>query len=449
MPVNSLHPNYSKAKSQWDRCRDAYEGGDAVKGKKTIYLPKLGGQDANGYNAYLLRSLFFGATQRTVEGVAGSIMRKDPTHDIPDKLKHLDEDTTFTGVGLPEFSKQVISELFITGRIGVLIDRMPIGDTRIFWSIYKAENIINWKMDNNILVYIVLEESYELEGEDKYTVEIKTQYRELLIEDGKYLQRIHRESAGVDKFTVQEIVPTQRGKALDYIPFVFGSPSGVEMSISKSPILDLADVNLSHYRSSADLEHGRHFTALPTIYCSGVSPKDLGDAIHIGSGSALVLPPPEAKAGIIEFTGKGLSTLTDALKEKEEQMAKLGARMLAPRLKTAETAETTRINASSEESVTISISKAGSDILTKALTISADWETIKGNSDIILNTDIIDAKMDPKTLTALLAVRQAGEISAESFTYNLKRGELLMPDDTIETERGRLSIEGPDYGDED
>lgn len=446
MPIDSVNEQYSANQYKWQRCRDANEGSDAVKGRTSVYLPKLSGQKDDQYKAYLLRALFFGATQRTVEGTTGAIMRKPPTYDLPPRLDYLQDNATSTGIAMTEFAKQIIKELFITGRIGVLVDRSKEEGGQLYWALYSAEAIINWREENGVLVLVVLEEDYEAPGSDKYETKIEKQYRELFLEDGVYKQRVHRKQDGKDAFLTEEYIPTRRGKPMSAIPFVFGSPSGASSGIAKPPILDLVDVNLSHYRSSADLEHGRHFTALPTIYCTGVKAKDLGDGIHIGSGQALILPPPEAKAGIIEFTGQGLGALKEAIEEKEGQMAKLGARMLAQRTKGVESSETARINASSEESVTISIANSGSAILNKALKISAEWEEAAGEFKITLNTDILDAKMDPHSLTALLAVRQAGEISAEAFTHNLQKGELLLPADDVDTERGRLELEGPGEG---
>lgn len=452
MPQNSTHPSYDARTEEWVRCRDCYAGNDRIKGKGGIYLPQLSGQSPEDYAAYKKRGLFYGATQRTVDGITGAIMRKEPSVDIPDGLKDLLEDITFTGISFREFAKKSISDLFQVARIGILVDRAPDGDTRPYFAFYRSEDIINWWEEGGDLIRVMLKEETMLpDPEDSYKWKVEDRYRELVLEEGKYVQRLWKKEDKSDKFIQEgeDIVPTETGKPLDWIPFVIITPEGITSSPPKPPILDLVEINLSHYRSSADLEHGRHFTALPTIWFSGVTNKDLGDSIHIGSGKAIVLPPPEAKAGILEFKGEGLGELKDALIEKENQMAKLGARLLEDQSRKVETAETARIHAAAEMSVAVSISQSASEGLTRALRFLVKWEgQDEKKTDVELNKDFIDAKLASSDLEALLRTRQAGEISGEAFTWNLLQGELLPPDSTIETERGKIALEGPKFEEE-
>lgn len=452
MPVDSVHPEYAARQEQWGRCNDCYAGTDAIKGAGTKYLSMLSKQTDDQYAAYKKRALFYGATGRTVEGIVGAIMRKDPVFELPGKLPDLEKDITFTGVALREFTKLLVKQQFLTARSGVLIDRRPTGDTRPYFSLYSAQNIINWREEAGELVLVVLQEtSYEPDAEDKYEWKKVERFRELKLEEGKYVQTVHtRQEKTQQDFTTDDITPVHAGKPLDHIPFVFISPEGLNLKIQKPPILDLVDVNLSHYMSSADLEHGRHFTALPTIYFTGVSKSDLGDAVHIGSGKAAVLPPPEARAGIIEFKGEGLGALENALNDKEAMMAKLGARLLEDQRKGVEAAETARIHAKGEMSVAMGITLSVSDGLQKAFQLMAKWE---GQSEdavkVDLNKDFIDVHLDPQTLTALIAARQAGEISQDTFLYNLQRGEMLPPDITIEDELDKLKLTAGTEGLED
>src|SRR5206468_661127 len=125
-----------------------------------------------------------------------------------------------------------------------------------------------------------------------------------------------------------------------FIPFTFVGATSLSPNVDKPPLLDLVEVNLSHYRSSADLEHGRHYTALPTPWVSGMRPDS---NLRIGAGVAWVLEDPTAKAGMLEFTGQGLQALEKALESKEKQMAVLGARLLEMQPRLQETAEAVRL----------------------------------------------------------------------------------------------------------
>jgi hypothetical protein len=65
---------------------------------------------------------------------------------------------------------------------------------------------------------------------------------------------------------LSEVYPLMNGKPLDFIPFTFLSTDDNTAEVDEPPLIDLVNVNLSHYRTCADLEHGAHFTGLPTPY---------------------------------------------------------------------------------------------------------------------------------------------------------------------------------------
>jgi hypothetical protein len=156
----------------------------------------------------------------------------------------------------------------------------------------------------------------------------------------------------------ETIYPTSQGRPLARIPFEFFGIRDNTPCVDKPPLLDLVEVNLSHYRTTADYEHGLHFTGLPTPVVTGFY-SDAQDAqLRIGSGTAWLLPDPTSKAFYLEFTGQGLSELREALRAKEAMMATLGARILAPERKVSETAQAAAIHQAGENSVLASIAQS-------------------------------------------------------------------------------------------
>jgi hypothetical protein len=51
MNIDARHKQYKKYAPQWQRCRDAAAGGDAVKERGEAYLSALSGQDTAEYAA--------------------------------------------------------------------------------------------------------------------------------------------------------------------------------------------------------------------------------------------------------------------------------------------------------------------------------------------------------------------------------------------------------------
>jgi hypothetical protein len=262
-----------------------------------------------------------------------------------------------------------------------------------------------------------------------------------LDDDGLYLVEIWQspEKSAAPKI-VNEFWPTRpNGQRLDYIPFQFFGPSSITPDVERPPLLDLINVNLSHYRSSADIEHGRHFTALPVVTLAGfnIQTTDLA----IGSSQALISESPEARAQYLEYKGEGLGALEKALDQKESMMAALGSRTLEPAKKQGETAEALRIRAAGEQASLKGVTRTVSHGLSFALMMWADWQGLKELAFCSLNTDFLDSQMEATDLRELVGAHQAGLISFETFYANLLRGEIAREGVTAEQERKLIEAE--------
>lgn len=471
MAIDSEHPEYTKRKVQWEKLRDCTEGQEAVHAKMTKYLPKLSGQTDAEYKAYLNRTLFYGATARTVDGLSGMIFRKAPVVEIPAGMVKMMEDVTLDGIGLTGFAEDIVEDVIEVGRCGILVDHpaTPAGATqaqaeaanlRPFLKHYDAESIFNWKSAsvNNALVLtqvrlweIVSTGTVEFDSEEKRQIRILD-----LNDAGQYRQRVFTEKkvVGIDgvkwEQLLPDIIPLKGGVPLKFIPFYFAGVKNGLPDAEKPPLIDLANANLSHYTSSADLEHGAHFTALPTAVVTGhtdvVEEGGTPTEYRIGSANAWVFPNAETKVQYLEFQGQGLEALEKRIEKKEEYMAFLGARMLSPDKKAAETAETAQIHRAGESSVLASIAAAVSQVIEDAVTFMSEWAGQTGNVSFKLNNDFAAVKMTAQELTALFQTYQGGGMAFADFLYNLKRGEIVQEDRTEEDIRSEIETANP-FGD--
>ncbi|MGH9339083.1 MAG: DUF4055 domain-containing protein [Acidobacteriota bacterium] len=443
MPVDTARPQYSSALQWWKRCRDASEGSDAIKEAGEDYLPRLSGQTDKEYQSYKDRALWYGFTARTVQALSGAIFRKDPEIAHPESLEPVIKDVTRTGSSLRMLAKTAVEDVILVGRMGLLVERPQAGtaENRTYLAPYAAERIINWKTvrrgGQEILALVVLEELVEEDGADEFETEEITRYRVLrLDEEDRYETQIWREKGdGHESKLVMtdSFRPIRGGERLDFIPFVFLGTSAVDPEIEKPPLLDLVDANLSHYRSSADLENGRHWTGFPSLALFGF---DTEEEIKVGSSQALVSSQVGADGKFIEFTGQGLGALEKALQDKEQLMAVLGARMLEEKKSFAEASETHRIRQSGEISVLQSISHTLSEGLTKALGWLVWWEGMNEQDvSVALNSDFLDVALTAPEMTALMGLWQSQAISYDTFFFNLKRGEMMPESRTVEEEQ--------------
>lgn len=492
--ITLRHAEYEKRLVQWTKLRDAIAGEEAIKAKGEVYLPRLSGQKTyelnlltgqpSEYEAYKQRAMFYAATGRTVEGLGGAILRKDPDLVWPESKKDILQRLGVAGETLDEIVNFSLQELIGIGRVGLLVDAPSSENAEPFVAIYTAENITNWKEEvvagRRTTTMITLREIQEVEDskgvtcalerfrclklgiplpmteeESKMSMEDFLGMFELSPSDfeegGVYYQEIWiqnvEKSVGGD-YTyslVGRVVPKMNGgKLIRRIPFVFLNPSSSQPTPEKPPLLDLVNVNLSHYRNSADLEHGRHFTALPTAYAAGF---DIKGELRIGSEVAWLSDNPSARAGYLEFTGAGLGHIAAGMTEKEKLMAVLGSRLLEEQKAGVEAADTLRLRQSGEQSVLARISIAASEGLTKILSIVAEWLAVVDSAkvSIKLNRDFNLAGLDASVLTSLMGMAQGGLISWNTFFFNLKRGELI-PDGVNEKDEAARIQEGLPMG---
>ena len=449
MPIHSKHPDYDAWFPRWKKCRHAAEGEEAIKAEGVAYLPKLSGHHDpthghQAYEAYKNRALWFGATDRTLSGYVGAIMRRDPTFTVPDALSDRMENITDAGQDATEFTHAQLKELLTTGRYGLLADKSAedVGEMECaFLKMYYPENIWNWLVDqDNCLQAVVLEETVFLADKDPYDIKETSQLRELVMLDGVYTVRIWKQKQGDIKdlenpFELSEvIVPTLRGVPFDSIPFVFVSADKDATSCSKPPMLDLVNANINHYQLDADYRHGLHFTALPTPVFTGV---DSERDYFLGSEIAINLRNENSKAFFLEFQGLGLSAIKDAMEERKSQMASLGAALIQQGAsgKGVETAEAARIQHSGETSLLSMIVGRVEEAYESGLELIAKWENIvivEDDIEVVLNRDFIDSTLTAAEITAMVGAWQVGALPAEQLYWNFQRGGIVSPETSFE-----------------
>jgi len=462
MPVDTLHPDYEANAAKWKRCLASIEGQDAIHEGRETYLPRLSGQDDAQYKAYLGRALFYNAVGRTLDGMTGLIFRKEPQVTLPAGLEFAQEDMDKAGTSLLGFSETIVDHIMSVGRVGVLVDYpktdvpvTTVGEAqslglRPYASIYSALAIINWEAGayDQLNKVVLAEHISSIDPKDEFKTVVTPQWRVLDLFEGKYRVRIIQKDEHKKDVLIDEYYPMMNNQPLKFIPFYIYSAIGKSVSIKKPPLIDMVDVNLSHYKTTADYEHGLHFTGLPTPVVTGydVKTNDKGiptETLSIGSSTAWVFPSKDAKASYLEFTGQGLQQLSKALEEKEAKLASLGARMLAPEKRMAEAAETAAINRSGENSVLASIAYAASELLEEVMQVISQWAGVSGNIEIHLNTDYLPVGMTAQDLAELVKAWQAGGISFETMHYNLVRGEIMPADVTAEEEQEKIAEQPP------
>jgi hypothetical protein len=444
--ITKQHAQHVAMLPVWERIRDAVAGEDAIKAKGAMYLPELGGQAervtgsaAEDYDNYKARAVWYGATGRTVTGLLGAVFRKPPDiQNVPPALQPRLDNVDLVGTPLTTFLRNATTEVLTVGRYGILVDALAGAGaptpSLIGW---KAEQIRNWRVVIRkglpVLDQVILLEDIQVPNPDGFGAQASNQYRiHELDEDGLYRVRVYPlDASGQPTADPKVYEPRMRAKRLDFVPFVFLGALNLEPAVGKSPILDLVDMNIKHYLNSADLEWGRHFTALPTPWVITSIEKGTWP---LGPTCVWELPLG-SEVGMLEFTGTGLASLERAMEEKEKKMAMLGARLLEEQKRAAEAAETQRLRQAGESATLASTVNNVSEGTTKALGWFVTWAGGKGEDVVAqLNKDFVDVRLSAADAEKFMHVWQAGGMSQDSYLHLLKGGEVLPPERTVEEE---------------
>lgn len=440
--------------SEWAKIQAVYGGDAAMKVASTLYLPKLSGQSPTEYEAYLARGRFFNAFARTVQGLSGAITRKEPVIKTNPRVDELLPKISLANESIQEVIKITVDNVLEYGYFGILVDMPELApgataaDGEPYFALYPASTILNFRTvqvgsENKLALLCLSETAFEVSTENKFEMISKERVRVLELIEGKLVVRVYEKDNQASSSQKEvwnqvdkDILPTIKGKSIDFIPFVFFGAISNNPVPTSPPLLDLADLNIKHWQVSTDYYHGLHYCALPTPWAAGFGK---ASELYLGALKAWVSEDPQARCGFLEFTGQGLQAIEKALDRLEAQMAIMGARMLEEQKKAAEAADTVRMRYSGDTATLSTIVTSVEQGITKAIEYLAVWKALpEAKTEVHLNRDFVSQKLEAADIAALLQSWQAGGISLDTFLYNLQVGEILPADTTIDEEKMRI-----------
>lgn len=461
MPVSTNNPQYELYSGVWEKTRDAVRGSVAVKDKRAKYLPvpdadtNAQGVDSVRYKQYIKRAVFTNYTGRTKNALVGAAFRKKPIIELPDGLEYLVDDATGDGLSLEQMAKDELSNLLETGRSLLLVDYPQADenisaedverlDLRASIIPYAAEAVINWKTEviagRRLLTLVVIAEPY-LDASDEFTHESKTQYRVLRLGDEGYSQQIYRDEEPYG----EEFFPRKAdGSTWDFIPVTFVGSKNNDSTVDDAPLSDIADVNIAHYRNSADYEESCFITGQPTLFITHSLSQEQWEAynpegIKIGSRAGHVLGETGG-ASLLQADPNNL--VMEAMRAKEQQMVAIGARIITDRGGN-ETAEGARIRFASENSVLGDIVGNLSEAIHTCIYWCGDFMGVPADDCVFeINREFYDKSVDPQMIMSLVTLLDRQIVSNQDIFDRLKAGGLIDANRTLEDvqdEVGELS----------
>jgi hypothetical protein len=389
----------------------------------------------------------------------GMVSRKPTEIVLHPSIEYAELNANGSGLSLQGLGQAVISNVLEVGQDGLLVD-FPSSEggsksqtSGLVASIkrYPAESIINWqqKIINSVLVTtkVCLAEEVEKIGADGFTVDDFTYTRVLLLnDDGDYIQRLYDEH---DELLVDEdgdsdiYIKKSDGSNWKEILFVPVGAENNDLTPDKPPLYDVAEINIGHYRNSADFEESSFLVGQPTPVFSGLTESWVGSmmkgGIQIGSRSGVLLPE-NASASLLQANPNQMPSA--GMDRKEEQLVKIGAKIISDR-GGVETAEASKIKFAGQNS------KLGLIIINTELAFQKCFEWMMGfqgsDGDNIfnINKQFYEATVNPQLLVAQMQLLDRKVIAKSDVRSALRKGGLINHDRTDEQIDGETELTNP------
>lgn len=354
MPISTQHPEYLRQVPKWTKSRDTIEGEERVCEKITTYLPVPPGLNEGAttalvsgsrvihtrYSFYASFAEFPEIVGPTIEAFQGIIHDNNaPKIELPPELRYLIQNATVDGSTLLQLWKTVTRELLSGGRISLLGEIHEETDQVVLCP-YVAETLINWREEvkrngGDVELIVFREFRSEPTPEDEYILKDKVYYRELRLEDGKYVVRVWKaEDTLADATVVQDddtdalgfVSPMLLGGAFDFIPITVLNANGLGLEYGPIPALPLAKIALSIFRKSATYHRALYVKGDPqAVIAADMDEEDLPTTV---GGGELWLIPAGGQAKYLDIDGQGIPMNRQSIQDLFERFMREGGRLM-------------------------------------------------------------------------------------------------------------------------
>lgn len=447
--VETRHPEYtSEIIDEWRLMRDAYRGEAAIKRRGEVYLPKPsgykhhpGGPEVGDamYAAYKARARFPEIVSSAIRGMVGIAHGQEWQVEMPDALMPLWENSDGKGLPLEALSKRITKELLQTGRYALLADAPPRGGD-IYLAGYTAEEVVNWSEDDDF--YVLREVIYERTGFGWNEV-VKSRVLEIV--EGRYVQRVY-----MDGLLTEEYEPRARGgAALDMIPITVGGAMDLDLKPDAPPLIGVARAAVAHYQLNADYRHQLYASGQETLVLHNVekSPNVIGAGVVLNLQAAD--GTKDTRAEYVGPSGVSIDAHVTAMDREQQSAIRSGAQLFDnSRGSGQESGEARRLRFSAETATLSSIVGASATILERTLKQAAIMAGANPDEVIVAPPqNLLEGRLDPQEITALLSAWKEGGISYETLYENLQRGRIASPERDAQTENRMIETEGGEVDD--
>jgi hypothetical protein len=416
----------------WSVMAAVTRGTNYIRDLSETYLPQEPREDDDAYQTRVDRSVLSPYTSRLIETAAGAILRK-PIHIEGDPYwLELAQNIDGLGSNINEYARRALVSSLTYGHSAILVDYPAATEARNlaeeramgrrpYFVHVDAPQIWGWRKEpgTNRLLQVRIHD-YDVRPLNEFGEEQVEEMR--VIYPGRY-----------DLYTLgQELVEftATGGYSLDEIPLVPIYSNRRGLLVSQPPLLDIANLNITHYQRQADLIHALHIAAMPTLVLEGWD--DTTGSATMGVNYAIAMQPGN-KAYYVQADATSFDAQMQELQSLEGQMSTLGVTKLFGQKFVAESAEAKRIDQAQSNSVLSIISQELESALNQAFAFAAQYVGMEP-PEITIDRDFDYYRLIGQDVSVLAQLNQMGKISDAMLLEVLRRGEVLPDNINIEDE---------------
>lgn len=271
--------------------RDIRGGREKILASKSDYINQLEEQSDPQFESMCEMAPIYVLYPRVVDGFVGTIFQKKPNLtgiEFTDEQKEMNKNVDLLGNSIDKYSENVVAQIMENGFCASLNDYSPKLN-RPFVRMINPEQFISFRHNSDdgypkvsqFIFYDIIEVD---DPEDEFSTLTKNQYTVLdLIENPdnnnkkNYRIRIYESVNERDILNTNEKVifksskfPKKGSEFFDDIPLEIHGVENSNLTISKSLLQDISDMNISVIQRTVDQVYMLHWTALPTpvgIWC--------------------------------------------------------------------------------------------------------------------------------------------------------------------------------------
>lgn len=453
----------------WDLVEDIVEGQRRIKAAGEKYLPKFPDESSVDYKFRLSLSKCTNIYRDVLEGLAYKPFEEEITliggDKIPKEAHEFVEDVDGAGNNMTVFASLTFFNGINNAIDWILVD-YPSPDASIvtvadakranirpFWTHILAKNVYEIR---TAIVGAKRVISYFRIFEPAVTLDKKDCVRVFERDGGsvtwKLYERVDQPEKPEDEFIEIENGTLSIG-LIPVVPFTTGRRDGAGWKFM--PVMqDAADLQVVLYQNESALEFIKNLAGYPMLAANGIKPEKEANGttnkkVAIGPMRVLYgLPDGNGGHGewkYIEPQANSMEFLQKNIDKTKQDLRELGRQPLTS-LSSQLTNTTTAVAAGKAKSAVISWALGLKDALENALKITMLWMKITYDPEVNVYTGFDNVLDDGKDLDALDKARARGDISHETYLFELKRRKVLSPEFNFVDETAKILSEIPSGG---